>query len=243
MDKIKLIIADPDTLFTDYAVSALKVYPEIEILSVVNNGLDALQKIKQFQPDVLLFDLLLPGLDGISLLKNISEMKNPPVTLCCTRFFSDVALEAILSFGVAYTLYKPVDAQALQTSIVSSLRMHKRISSYKNSMIAANVDNDRLRMYIRNYIITLGIPSKLVGCTYLTEAVLLAKGDMMLMRNLSRGLYLEISRIMRTTPSCVERSIRSAISAAYASHNLPGTFLQCPSNKEFIRYILQYLSI
>jgi len=243
MEKIKLLIADYDIHFTDYAVSALKIYPEIEITAVTSNGLDALQKMKHTKIDVLLFDLLLPGLDGISLLKSINEVKNPPVTICCTRFYSEIAMEAVLSYGASYILYKPVDAHALYTAIVSSTRMQQKLRHVKNTMIAASEDNDRMRMYIRNYIITLGISSKLLGCTYLTESILLSKNDMMLTRNLSRGLYLEISRLMHTTPSCVERSIRSAISSAYSSHKLPSCFLQCPSNKEFIRYILQNLSI
>lgn len=243
MDKIRLLIADHDARFTEYVVNALKMFPEIELLGVETDGINALERVKQSKPDTLLFDLLLPGLDGISLLKNVNELSSPPVTLCCTRFYSDVAMEAIRAYGASYILYKPIDANALHTSIVSSTHLRKKMLKMNHAMLTQNADNDKLRLYIRNYIVGLGIPSKLLGCTYLTEAVLLAKRDITLIRNLSHGLYHEISQIMRTTPSCVERSIRNAISNAYSDRNLPDHFFQCPSNKEFIQYILQNFTL
>ena len=241
MSRIKLLIADHDHRFTEYAVNSLKLYPEIEIASVADNGSDALHQIKHSNIDALIFEILLPGLDGISLLKRVNELKNPPATICCTRFYSDIAMEAARVYGASYVLYKPVEGHALYTSILSSVNMKHRIKLESQLIRALSVDNEHLRTYIHNYIITLGIPSKLIGCSYLTDAVLLATQDHMLMRNLSKGLYLEISRMTHTTPSCVERSIRNAISTAYSSHKLQGNFLQCPSNKEFIRHILQNL--
>ena len=239
MEKIKLLIADHDQRFTEYAVNSLKVYPEIEIKAVTDNGSDALHQLKHTNIDALIFEILLPGIDGISLLKRVNELKNPPATICCTRFYSDIAVEAARVYGASYVLYKPVEGHALYTSVLSSVNMQNRIKLETQQMHAFNADNGHLRTYIHNYIVTLGIPSKLIGCAYLTDAVLLAKQDNMLLRNLSKGLYLEISRMTQTTPSCVERSIRNAISTAYCSHKLQGSFLQCPSNKEFIRYILQ----
>ena len=73
----------------------------------------------------------------------------------------------------------------------------------------------------------------------LSEAVRLALKDISLTQNLSKGLYLEIARSMGTTPSCIERCIRSAISAAYQSGRLGDRMMTCPSNKEFINYVLR----
>lgn len=243
MDKIRLLIADSDERFTDYIVSSLKIYNEIEIIAVENNGLDALQRIKHGHVDALVFDLLLPGLDGISLLRSVNELKNPPATLCCTRFYSDIAMEVLRSFGASYLIYKPLEAHALYTAVLASIVTLKRMKNIERAVISSCKDTDHSRAYIRNFIISCGIPSKLIGSTYLTEAVMLALHDAMLIKNLSKGLYLEVARIMSTTPSCIERCIRNAISSAYIAHKLPASFLQCPSNKEFLRYILQNLNL
>ena len=93
--------------------------------------------------------------------------------------------------------------------------MYRNMKRLNHSCDMENVDSDHVNAHIRNYLVSLGIPSKLSGCSYLTEAVRLAKLDSTLMRNLSRGLYLEISRNLNSTPCRIERSMRSAISIAY----------------------------
>ena len=61
------------------------------------------------------------------------------------------------------------------------------------------------------------------------------------MRTLSKGLYLEIAQSMNSTPVRIERSIRTAISAAYNSGALRYKMPSCPSNKEFIDCVLRDL--
>ena len=61
MSKIRIVIADADTLFTEHFCRFFKEYPDIEILAVESDGQSALQKVKHLHPDVVLFDLVLPG--------------------------------------------------------------------------------------------------------------------------------------------------------------------------------------
>ena len=243
LDKLRLLIADSDTLFSEHAAMQLTNFPDIEFLGIETTGQDALRKVRSLHPDLLLFDLVLPGLDGISLLRCVNELHNPPATLCCTRFFSDVALEAARNFGASFLVFKPVELTTLHPVIVTCAQMHRKVASLKRSNGSTEADAGALTIKIRNYIVSLGIPSKLIGCSYLTEAVRLAREDASLLRNLSGGIYLEISRILNTTPSRIERCIRSAISAAYTSGGLDMRMNSCPSNKEFINYIIRNIDI
>ena len=86
MEKLKLLIADMDAAFTDQLAHFLRRYPELEIVAIDNDGRDALSHIRSSQPDAVLFDLLLPGIDGISLLRSVHELEKPPATICCTRW-------------------------------------------------------------------------------------------------------------------------------------------------------------
>lgn len=242
MEKTKLLIADCDDNFTDSVRRHLSSAPDVEILGCERNGLDALRKIRSTHPDAVLFDLVLPGLDGLSLLRNINEMPNAPTTICCTRFYSDVSLEAARTFGASYLLFKPIEMQALRPCILSCTEMHRNMRRMAHSMMDSSEGEARDSAQIRNYLVSLGVPSKLIGCGYLTEAVRLARLDISLTRNLSKGLYLEISRNMNTTPSRVERCIRNAISIAHQSGGLDGKLLTCPSNKEFINYVLRTMN-
>lgn len=243
MEKIKLLFADPDACFMDAARHFMKNYTDIQVVGCEQNGLDALRAIRSHHPDAVLFDLVLPGMDGLALLRSVSELHNPPAMICLSRFYSDVALEALRTFGAAYVMYKPVELQALHPAIVSCAQMHRRMRSALHSLVSDGENAGISSAHIRNYIVSLGIPSKLIGCSYLTEAVRLARADITLVRNLSKGLYLEISRSMSTTPTRIERCMRNAISAAYQSGAMDGRMVSCPSNKEFINYVLRTIDL
>lgn len=243
MDKIKLLIVDSDTNFAETAAHFLSAFPDMDLLPCEQNGRDALHRIRTANPDAVLFDMLLPGLDGLSLLRSVNNMPNAPAMICCTRFYSDVALEAARTYGASYVLYKPVELNALHPVIVSCTEMLRKTRRMQHIVIDADVSGMQRNAEIRNYIVSLGIPAKLIGCSYLVEAVRFAQTDLSLTRNLSKGLYLETARSMNTTPSRVERCIRNAISTAFQSGALEGKMVTCPSNKEFINYILRNIDV
>lgn len=241
MEKLRLLIADTDERFTDQVAHCLRRYPDIEITAIDRDGRDALCHIRSNPPDAVLFDLLLPGMDGISLLRSISELQNPPATICCTRFYTDVMLEAVRTNGASYLIFKPFDLQTLYPALLASVELNRSIRRINSSAALQDADSSLQGAFVRNFIVSLGVPSKLIGCSYLVEAVLLAQSDMSLMHNLSKGLYLEIARSMSATPTRIERCIRNAINAAFQKGELRLRLPSCPSNKEFINYILRNL--
>ena len=236
--KLRVLIADSDQHFSAQLARHLNSFSDMEVIAIEQDGHAALKRILSAQPDIFFFDLVLPGMDGLSLLHEISGMDVAPATIGCTRLYSDVSVEAARSFGISYLMYKPVDVHSLHSVLVSCADIHRRLvqqSRYEEE----NLDLSEQAAETRNYLVSLGIPTKMVGCSYLVEAIRLARGDATLMRNLSKGLYLEIARCMDSTPSRIERCIRNAIEHAYRSGELRSRMKNCPSNKEFINYILR----
>ena len=168
-------------------------------------------------------------------------MKDPPVIICYTHFYSQVMMESARRNGAAYIMFKPVDYASLHSAIIECHESSQRLRQIERATAETMVDAVQQSLHIRNFIISVGIPPKLIGCAYLTEAVRLAQQDVTLMRNLSKGLYLEIAQSMNSTPVRIERSIRTAISAAYNSGALRYKMPSCPSNKEFIDCVLRDL--
>lgn len=243
MDPIRLVIADADEQFSEHICRYFKDYPDIEIAAVTDNGQDALQKTRSLHPDAVLFDPVLPGLDGLSLLRAINDLSDAPATICCTRFYSEVMLEASRFYGASYLMFKPVQLHSLLPVVRSCTEMHRNLKRMGHSYALGSAEDAHAGAHIRNYLVSLGVPSKMVGCSYLTEGVRLAKLDATLMRNLSRGLYLEIARNMNTTPERIERSMRTAISAAFHRGGLHLKMNSCPSNKEFLNYVLNNIEL
>lgn len=239
MNRIKILLADPDTRFTELASRFLSKSNDFDTITCKSDGNEALKLIRSTHPDTVLFDLALPGLDGISLLRKVNTLQNPPVMICCTRFYSEIAMEAMRDYGAAYIMYKPVELQSLHAAILSCTQLHRKMRRLNHQIQQDDSSDLQAGLFIHNYIVSLGVPSKLIGCSYLTEAVRLGKSDVSLVRNLSKGLYLEISKSMDTTPERIERCIRNAISIAFQSGGLSGKFSNCPSNKEFIHYLIQ----
>jgi len=241
MDRIKLLIADSDKRFAEMASHFMMNYADIEVIGCKHNGQDALRAIRSGHPDVVLFDAVLPELDGITLLRHVNEMQRHPAMICCTRFYSDITMEAMRTFGAAYLLLKPVELQTLHPLITSCAQLNRSIQA-DNRALNENLEHrSERRVLIRNFIVSLGIPSKLIGCSYLVEALCLAKEEPSLIRNLSKGLYLEIARSMNSTPTRIERCIRNAISIGFNTGGLDANLTSCPSNKEFINYALRLL--
>lgn len=243
MEKVKVLLADPDTRFMELAGKFLNNFPDIEVIACKDDGNDALACIRTSHPDAVLFDLVLPGLDGISLLRKVNILPGAPVMICCTRFYSEVAMEAMRTFGASYLLYKPVELQSLHPAIHTCVNLHRKIRKLHREIAEMEETDIHVNAYIRNYIVSLGIPSKLIGCTYLTEAVRLARHDDMLVRNLSKGLYLEMARGMNTTPARIERCIRNAINVAFQTGGLDARLPGCPSNKEFINFVIHNIDL
>lgn len=68
---IKLIIADDHQLFREGLANLLTDCNEIEILAQAENGIEALEKIKRLQPDVVLMDIGMPEMDGVEATRNL----------------------------------------------------------------------------------------------------------------------------------------------------------------------------
>jgi two-component system LytT family response regulator len=80
---IKTILIDDEPLAITELQSMLSPYPEIDIISVSNDAQDGIQKIQQFNPQLLFLDINMPGKNGFDLL---SELSNAPEVIFVTAY-------------------------------------------------------------------------------------------------------------------------------------------------------------
>ena len=85
--KKKILIAEASTEFSEHLCNCLGTE---YVLQVCNSGLSVTGMLENFQPDVLVMDLALPGLDGISLLKQIAVLPCRPRVLVTTCFMGNI---------------------------------------------------------------------------------------------------------------------------------------------------------
>lgn len=200
MQRRKILLADSSEEFRFALLEALQGIHQVK---AVGDGLEALQLLTEFQPDVLVVDFMLPGLDGISLLQKAAENNICPATLATTRYVSDYTLDAASKLGVGYVMVKPCTISATVARIID---LTQRIS-------APAVANPDPRVLISNTLLRLGLRTSLHGYGYLREAILLSAKDTE--QSITKELYPAVAAPFGTTGTRVERSIRSAIKKAW----------------------------
>jgi two-component system, chemotaxis family, protein-glutamate methylesterase/glutaminase len=84
MKRIKLLVVDDSAVVRQAITTLLGQDPEIEILAAVADPLLAMERMKQQWPDVLLLDVEMPRMDGITFLKKIMAERPTPVVICST---------------------------------------------------------------------------------------------------------------------------------------------------------------
>ncbi|MBR6890979.1 MAG: response regulator, partial [Clostridia bacterium] len=113
MGRVTLYIADMDARFIDRVRRALAGHPDIAVSGSAGDGVHALEEIRRLNPDVLLTDISLPGLDGVALLRETRRLQRPPAVIICTRFCSDAIMACTCRLGASFFLCKPVEPAGL----------------------------------------------------------------------------------------------------------------------------------
>ncbi len=113
MSKIyKALLVDDERLARNDLRLLLKEHPNIQIVGEAANGLEALELIKEVEPDLVFLDIQMPGVDGFNVLEHISS----EINVIFVTAFDEYALRAFEVNALDYLL-KPVNPERLQQSI------------------------------------------------------------------------------------------------------------------------------
>ncbi len=104
-DQKTLIIADDHPIFRLGLRNILAQIPWIRIVGEAETGTSALTQLKHLQPDLLLLDLEMPGMDGLTVLKEMAHLQLDTLAVILTSYDDDAYLEKALDLGArAYVL-------------------------------------------------------------------------------------------------------------------------------------------
>jgi two-component system response regulator AlgR len=117
---LKILIIDDELPARSRLRRLLVAVPEVHVVGDAATGEEALNLIPVKEPDVLLLDISMPGLDGMSLARKLQEQKNSPAVIFCTAW-SDKAVDAFECDAVDY-LVKPVRKERLEKALDKARR-------------------------------------------------------------------------------------------------------------------------
>lgn len=173
------------------------------LVKICRNALLVNQLLRELRPDLLVLDMTMSGMDGITVLQEAIKEHPLPNVLALTGFASPYVLDALGRLGVSYVMVKPCDPKALTARI---LDLAERAEVPAVSM------PDR-RSMAANLLISLRMPTKLRGYPCTREAILCLMRDPHM--SITKELYPKVAELCGGTTCQVERVIRSAIIAAW----------------------------
>ena len=120
---MKVLVVDDEPLARERLLRLLeKLLPDATV-EEAGNGSQALGRVATLQPDLVMLDIRMPGMDGIEVATNLQELKEPPAIIFCTAY-DQYALQAMDNQAVAYLL-KPVREEKLGEALRRAGRLNR----------------------------------------------------------------------------------------------------------------------
>ena len=227
----KLLIADCSEDYRTALAAALS--RQYHVLTC-RTGTEALAILYQERPDIVILDLMLPELDGLTLLERACADGLHPMVLAVTPLLSPYVFSCAQRLGIEYLVRKPCDIDAIVSRI-------NDLSQPLNSAVS-HIDPTS---YVSEVLLSLHFSTKHNGFSYLREAILLMAKDPA--QSVTKVLYPAIAHTFSCQKENVERSIRTAMDHAWdqGEHELWFRFFpnaqQRPTNAVFISRITEAL--
>jgi two-component system LytT family response regulator/two-component system response regulator LytT len=118
---ISTLVVDDERLASEELSYLLKDFPEIEVLETASNGLEAINLIRELEPDLVFLDVQMPGLDGLGVIKKLREQGAYMPHFVLATAFDQYAVEAFRVEAIDYLL-KPVERERLAESVARAKR-------------------------------------------------------------------------------------------------------------------------
>lgn len=263
MENVNVVIVDDNPMILNTLDEVISSEAGLSVIGRADNGKDAIDMIKDTQPDVVLLDLVMPQMDGITVVENIKKktsiLKNPAFIILSAVGGEQMTEEAFQA-GANYFLMKPFDKDILVNKIrrigkrpvrpVPGKVLEAPLKAATPEEAAMNREEymkEHLETDITKMLHELGIPAHIKGYQYLRDAISMVVRDREMMEAVTKILYPEIAKKNYTSSSRVERAIRHAIEVAWGRGSLEvidelfgytiSTGKGKPTNSEFIALI------
>lgn len=117
MSKIRVFLVDDHLILREGIRSILEKVPDIEMIGEADNGNEAVAKVDQLAPDVVLMDITMPGLNGLEATRQIKQ-KHPSIkVLILTMHETDQYLSEMLEAGASGYVVKTTTSRELISAI------------------------------------------------------------------------------------------------------------------------------
>lgn len=207
---------------------------DIEIIDMLYHGGDAYEQIIKKQPDMILMNMILPGMDGLELMEQLSanlDLPKLPKVIVLSAVDNLTIMECACQAGVDFYMLKPYRLETLYNRMIQLQKGKQKQSVnkdmakmeanvgvpgmiYSGQSVVDNMEN-QLELEITEVLRRIGMPAHIKGYQYIRTGIMMAVQDITILNYITKLLYPSIAKQYNTTPSSVERAIRHAIEVAW----------------------------
>lgn len=243
-----VVIAERDDVFCDEISAYLEAEGQFHVAGKTGDGEELVRMCREFKPDLVVMDLVLSGLEGVTAVEQVKIVLPTVEILVCSALSRGSVIGEVMAKGAGYYLVKPTRL----SSIAENCRRLME-NEEKPAQPVAEEHTVSLQTKVTSIIHEIGVPAHIKGYQYLRESIIRSVLDIEVINAVTKVLYPEVAKTFNTTPSRVERAIRHAIEVAwdrgdletlqkyfgYTVSNIKGK----PTNSEFIAMIADKLRV
>ena len=257
MEHLKIAIADDNQKILDLLDRVIGMEKDMNLVGKAKNGEEMCQIIKDKQPDVVLLDLIMPKMDGLTVMDQINQDKSVskrPYFIVITAVGQEKITEDAFNKGANYYIMKPFNNRMLLERIKFVRKMTHGTERRPEELVTGQTPGgENLENRVTNMLHEIGIPAHIKGYHYLRDAIMMAVEDMDVLNAITKILYPTVAKKYQTTSSRVELAIRHAIEVAWSRGKLDtldelfgytvSTGKGKPTNSEFIALIADTIQL
>ena len=258
MGEIRVALADDNERILELLGEIVNSDRDLNLVGKATNGEEICKVIKEKEPDVVLLDLIMPKMDGLSVMEAVGTdktLKKHPNFIVVTAVGQERITEDAFNKGAHYYVMKPFNNDIILSYIKSASQNHSRMTMSGTQGYENTEENNEISLETRvtDMIHEIGIPAHIKGYHYLRDAIIMAVEDMDVLNAVTKVLYPTVAKKHQTTSSRVERAIRHAIEVAWSRGKLDtvdelfgytvSNGKGKPTNSEFIALIADTLRL
>jgi DNA-binding NarL/FixJ family response regulator len=150
---VRVVVVDDEPMVCGFLRTILGSADDIEVVDEAHDGAAGVAAVARSRPDLVLMDLRMPGMDGLTAIERINELPDPPVVVVLTTFDADQYVLRALRAGAAGFLVKSTPPEELIGLVRVAAEGHTVLSAAAaRRLVAASTDNSSARDRARRLV-------------------------------------------------------------------------------------------
>lgn len=249
---MNVLVADDNEVMRGIITDYLAEDENINVVGVLENGIDVVKTIMENDVDVLILDMLMPKKDGMSVIEELNILgmiKKDVHCIVLTAAGEENICKRAFELGVEYIMLKPFDLRDMKKRVCD---IGVKLKFSYVDILNQHENNDAfLEKRISKMLNDIGFAPNLRGYKYIKSAILMCYKDESCLDSITKVIYPKIASQKHTCEAQVERAIRSAIETTWEKNSGEGFYRVLgninakkggrPTNSEFIAYMVENL--